>query len=85
MVLEGNRIVAHYLGGKLTKGYITDFNHNRDSFHIYPSPDMTEGGDLIYQDQLKALFFVKTFEGKPGYEDPIYPEEEIKKLLAQAK
>lgn len=81
MVLEGNRIVAHYLGGKLAKGYITDFNHNREAFHVYPSPDMTEGGDLVHQDELKALFFVKTFEGSPGYEDPIFSEEQIKKLV----
>ena len=81
MLIEENKIVVHYLGGKLTKGYIPEFNHNRDSFHVYPSPDMVQDGDLIYQDQLKALFFVKTFEGNPGYEDPIFSEEEVKKLV----
>ena len=78
---DENKVVAHYLGGKLTKGYISDFNQNRDTFHVYPSPEMTEEGTLIYQDELKALFFVRTFQGNPGYDDPIFSEENIKNLV----
>ena len=81
MPINKNRIVAHFLGGKLAKGYINDFNQNRDSFHVFSSPEMTEEGDIIHQEELKALFFVKTFEGNPGYEDPIFSEVEIQKLV----
>ena len=80
MLSDENRVVAHYLGGKLAKGYITEFNQNRDTFHVYPSPAMEEEGTLIYQNELKALFFVKTFQGNQGYEDPIFSEENIKNL-----
>lgn len=81
MIGDENRVVAHYLGGKLAKGYAHDFNQNRDSFHVSASPDMMEEGRLVFQEELKALFFVKTFEGNPGYEDPIFSEEDIKKMV----
>ena len=31
MVTDENRVVAHFLGGKLAKGYTYDFSQNRDS------------------------------------------------------
>lgn len=80
MLTDENRVVAHYLGGNLVKGYAFDFSQDRDSFHVFNSPDRIEEGTLVYHDELKALFFVKTLEGNPDYEDPIYSEEEIKKL-----
>lgn len=80
MLTEENMVVAHYLGGKLAKGYTFDFSQDRDSFHVFNSPDRIEEGKIVYHDELKALFFVKTFEGNPDYEDPVYSEEEIKKL-----
>jgi hypothetical protein len=81
MLTDEKRIVAHYLSGKLAKGYTFDFNPNRDSFHVVAAQDSIEDATLVYQDELKALFFVKTLQGKPGYEDPIFSEEMIKKLV----
>ena len=81
MLRDENRVVAHFLGGKLSKGYTYDFSQNKDSFHVSPSADMAEEGALIFHDDLKALFFVKTFEGNPAYEDPIYSEEDIKHIV----
>ena len=81
MLTDEQRIVAHYLSGKLAKGYTFDFNQNRDAFHVIASQDKIEDATLVYQNELKALFFVKTLEGKPGYEDPIFSEETIKKLV----
>lgn len=81
MLTDEKRIVAHYLGGKLAKGYTFDFNQNRDTFHVVSSQDKIEEATIVYQEELKALFFVKTLQGKPGYEDPIYSEETIKKLV----
>ncbi len=81
MLTDEQKIVAHYLDGKLTKGYTFDFNPNRDNFHVVASQDKVEEAALVYHDELKALFFVKTFEGNPGYEDPIFSEETIKHLV----
>ena len=79
MVKIDNLVVAHYLGGKLTKGHTPDFSQSRDTFHIYTDDDQIEGS-LVYIGDLKAIFFVKTLKGNPGYEDPIFSEEEIKGL-----
>jgi hypothetical protein len=81
MTIDEKKIVAHYLGGKLTKGYTFDFNQNRDNFHVVADQDKVEEATLVYHEELKALFFVKTFEGNPGYEDPIFSEETIKNLV----
>lgn len=81
MITDENKVVAHFLGGKLAKGYTFDFNQNRDSFHVSSAPDMKEDGTIVYHEELKALFFVKTFEGNPGYEDPIFSEENLKNLV----
>ncbi len=81
MLIDENRVVAHFIGGKLAKGYTFDFNQNRDAFHIFSDPEKVEDGTLVYHHELKALFFVKTFEGNPNYEDPIFSEEKIRKLV----
>jgi len=80
MVKTDDLVVIHYVGGKLAKGSTPDFNQNRDTFHIYASDNQIEG-TLVYIDDLKAVFFVKTLEGNPRYEDPIFSEEAIKKLI----
>jgi hypothetical protein len=81
MLTSENKIVVHYLGGKLTKGYTFDFNQNRETFHVVASQDQVEEATIVNHDDLKALFFVKTLEGNPGYEDPVFSEENIKKLV----
>jgi len=81
MLTDENRVVVHYLGGKLAKGYTFDFNQNRDNFHVFSTPDSIEEGLLVYHEELKAVFFVKTLEGNPDYDDPIFSEEEIKNLV----
>ncbi|GAB4339915.1 MAG: hypothetical protein Kow0089_13170 [Desulfobulbaceae bacterium] len=81
MQQDENRIVAHYLGGKLAKGYTFDFDQNRDSFHVHNRPLQDDEGTLVHQDELKALFFVKTLEGNPEYEDPVFSEDDIRKLV----
>ena len=79
MAKVDNLVVVHYLGGKLAKGSTPDFNQNRETFHVYTGDDQIEG-TLVYLDDLKAVFFVKTLEGNPGYEDPIFSEETIRCL-----
>jgi hypothetical protein len=81
MQADENKIVVHYLDGKLTKGYTFDFNQNRETFHVVASQDQVEEATMVNHEELKALFFVKTLEGNPGYEDPVFSEEDIKELV----
>ena len=74
-----NLVVVHYLGGKLAKGVASDFSQNRDCFHLFTSRDQLEGA-LVDIEALKAIFFVKSLDGHPGYQDPIFTEENIKCL-----
>jgi hypothetical protein len=57
------RIVVRYLNGDVLKGTTQDFYPNRPSFHLLP----VDGGPAIeiQAADLKGVFFVKTFEGKP--------------------
>jgi hypothetical protein len=62
-----NTVVLHFVGGILKKGTTDDFFPNKDSFHFRQN----EGDEVqvVKRDELKAVFFVKTFEGNPGYEE----------------
>jgi hypothetical protein len=58
---EATRVVARFMDGKVLKGTTQDFFPNRPSFHLLPA-DGTAAIEIRCK-QLKALFFVKTFEG----------------------
>jgi hypothetical protein len=64
---EATRVVARFSDGKVLKGTTQDFFPNRPSFHLIP----TEGGNglEIRCKQLKAIFFVKTFDGDAKRKD----------------
>ncbi len=65
-----NKIVAHYQDGHLLKGFTTDFLPAKDHFHVV-AEDQAAGAkpvDVRVAD-LKALFFVKTFEGNAQHKD----------------
>jgi hypothetical protein len=64
---EATRVVARFSDGKVLKGTTQDFFPNRPSFHLLPA----DGGAPmeIRCKQLKALFFVKTFDGDPARKD----------------
>ncbi len=59
-----NRVVAHFQDGRMLKGLTNDFLPAKTNFHL-----LAEGGPVgakpedVAVAQLKALFFVKTFEG----------------------
>jgi hypothetical protein len=58
---EAVRVVAHYVDGRILKGTTQDFRPNRPTFHLVPA-----SGKAIVDVRcadLKAVFFVKTFEG----------------------
>lgn len=60
---ELNRVVAHFLDGRVLKGTTQDFFPNRASFHLQPPA----GGPTaeVRCDDLKALYFVKEYPGDP--------------------
>ncbi len=65
-----NKIVVRYQDGSVKKGVTNDFFPNKDVFHLMPMDALpgTQPMKVSIQD-LKAVFFVKTFEGNPQYND----------------
>ena len=64
---ELNRVVVHFMDGKVLKGTTQDFFPNRPSFHLQPA----EGGPAVEVrcKTLKGLFFVKEFAGNAKRRD----------------
>ena len=62
-----NKLVVRYLDGTLLKGFCQDFHPTRSFFHLTPS--ITPGAEtsMVPMQQLKAVFFVRDFEGDPDY------------------
>src|SRR4030042_1388775 len=64
------KIIARYVDGKIIKGYTFDFFPNKPYFHISPSIFETpKEGNKVLLNELKAVFFVKDFEGNPSYNE----------------
>ena len=59
-----NQVVAHFIDGRLLKGFAVDFFPNKTSFHV----EREESGESIEVQisDLKGVFFVKSFAGNPG-------------------
>ena len=63
-----NRIVAHFQDGRVLKGFTNDFLPAKPQFHMTVDEQGKGGPPLQVQvSELKALFFVKTFEGDPQH------------------
>jgi hypothetical protein len=61
-----NRIVVRYLDGRMLKGYSQDFHPVRASFHVSPlTAPLDAKPVLVPMAQLKAIFFVRDFDGNP--------------------
>ncbi len=61
-----NKIVVRFEDGRLLKGYCQDFLPARGHFHLCQSPNPTsESRVLVSIGHLKAVFFVRNFEGNP--------------------
>jgi hypothetical protein len=66
VVMNGNaenKVIAHYADGRLLKGTTLDFFPSRPTFHLTEA-----NGDVheVVLDDLKAVFFVRSFDGVPG-------------------
>ena len=64
--MEQNRIVVKFKNRSVLKGKTNDFFPNRNRFHM----ELTDGSirDIVVED-LKAIFFVKDFEGNKDHKD----------------
>jgi len=66
-VLPTNRVVAHYMDGRVVKGTTQDFFPNRPIFRVTPVGAGKESE--IQCRQLKAVFFVKDLTGDENRKD----------------
>jgi hypothetical protein len=57
-----NKVVVRYLNGEVLKGYTHDFSPEKEYFHVIERIT-GEQTKVIDTGQLKAVFFVKSFEG----------------------
>ncbi len=65
-----NKIVVRYQDGRINKGVTSDFFPNKDLFHLFPVDALPGTRPVkVSIQELKAVFFVKTFEGNPEYND----------------
>ncbi|MDI7258992.1 MAG: hypothetical protein QME90_03615 [Thermodesulfobacteriota bacterium] len=66
-----NLVVAKYRDGRMIKGVTYNFGAEKKAFHVFP---LTEGkeeegvkrGTEVVISELKAIFFVKSLEGRKG-------------------
>lgn len=64
------RVVARFVDGRVLKGTIRDFAPNKTLFHLDPLEHGTAPMRIAIG-QLKALFFVKDYEGNPDRKDRV--------------
>ncbi len=63
-----NKVVARYADGRMVKGMTADFFPNKDVFHVKETGAAPEAPQVEIRTQnLKALFFVKDFDGDPAH------------------
>jgi hypothetical protein len=59
-----NKVVVHYFDGKIERGYTSDFQPQRDIFHLVVQNTGRDISLTVKMDDLKAIFFVKDLTGK---------------------
>jgi hypothetical protein len=64
--LVREKLVAHLKDGEIFKGYSGDFQQAQESFHLFSSDEPVARSRRIDLDDLKALFFVRTWGRTPG-------------------
>ena len=62
------KVVVHFMDGQIIKGHTYDFFHTRPNFHLRPSLAAAGSPQIVVNvADLKAVFFVKSFEGNKDY------------------
>jgi hypothetical protein len=71
--MEQVKVVIRFADGKIVKGYTNDFFPKKPAFHVGSGP--SDKGIQVSVQDLKAVFFVRDFEGNPGYDESMaFPE-----------
>jgi hypothetical protein len=65
--MEGVKVVARFADGRILKGTTADFFPNKTTFHL-EGDGAAKGVEIQVQD-LKAVFWVKSFEGDASHDD----------------
>lgn len=63
----GNKIVVKFKDGNIIKGWSTDFGPNEEIFHLHPQEEYGKDILVVKISSLKAIFFVKDFQGNKDY------------------
>jgi hypothetical protein len=64
--MQTNMIIVRFKDGMIMKGNTSDFSQNKVRFHLNRMDGKTEEIDI---ENLKAVFFVKNFEGNKDYQE----------------
>lgn len=64
-----NKVVVRFKNGSVIKGITADFNSEKPTFHLQVKTQEKTEIREIRLDLLKAVFFVKTFEGNKDHEE----------------
>ena len=60
-----NLVVARYMDGRIAKGTTYDFGPQKNTFHVISGKeDDQKVSNEIFLSELKAVFFVKSLEGR---------------------
>ncbi|HEX4823788.1 MAG TPA: hypothetical protein VFV19_05720 [Candidatus Polarisedimenticolaceae bacterium] len=63
MRASGVAVVARFVDGRVLKGTTHDFSPSKEVFHLHGVCDASARGLLVPLASLKAVFFVKTYDG----------------------
>ncbi len=58
-----NKVVVRFIDGAVARGYTTDFNPNKEVFHLIVKTKQGEKPFIVRTRALKAIFFVKDLNG----------------------
>ena len=62
-----DKVIAHFIDGSLLKGTTHDFYPSRTKFNL--TVEGEETATHIHVNELKALFFVRDYKGRPDYRE----------------
>jgi hypothetical protein len=67
--MSGQQLVLKYQNGTIIKGWVDNFNPDREIFFLHPLKEYSDEEKLdIKLKDLKAIFFVKDFIGNEEYQ-----------------
>lgn len=83
-----NKVVVHTTSGETIKGYTGDFSRQKPSFLLSSEDGSIRMNQTILLKDLKAIFFVKSFEGNFLHKTKLYFENDAsygKKIIVLFK